>query len=202
MNRRGPLAELGNIPNLLTLGRIMAIPIFLVFLFYGSRMSSFIAACLFIVASLTDVVDGFLARRMGLITTMGKFLDPIADKLLVMAALVMLLSLGRVPAWVVIVILSREFIITALRTLAMSEGVVIAAGQGGKWKTSLQMVGLMGLILHYPYRIDFLILDVDVDLHRVGVWLIYISLVPAVLSAVAYFQGFWEALEAGPADET
>ncbi|MDF1565731.1 MAG: CDP-diacylglycerol--glycerol-3-phosphate 3-phosphatidyltransferase [Deltaproteobacteria bacterium] len=193
--RRGPLAELGNLPNLLTLGRVLLIPIFLVFLFYGSRFSSAVAAFLFIGASLTDVVDGFLARRMNLITTMGKFLDPIADKLLVMSALVMLLSLGRVPAWVVILILAREFIISALRTLAMSEGVVIAAGQGGKWKTSLQMVGLIGLILHYPYRIDFLFFEADLDLHRMGLWLVYISLVPAILSGVAYFQGFWEAVE-------
>lgn len=195
MARRTLLGELLNAPNLITLGRVFLIPVFLGFLYYDSRLNSFIAAVLFIVAGLSDVVDGFLARRLGLITVLGKFLDPIADKLMVMAALVMLQSLGRIPAWVVIVILAREFIISALRTLAMSEGVVIAAGQGGKWKTSLQVLALVGLIIHYPYVIDFVVLREEVSPHRVGLWVLYISLVPSVLSAVQYFKGFWRAVQ-------
>lgn len=177
------------------MGRVLLVPVFVAFLYYESPLTSFIAAILFLVAGLTDVIDGFVARRWGLVTVLGKFLDPIADKLLVMAALVMLLSLGRVPAWVVIVILAREFIISALRTLAMSEGAVIAAGQGGKWKTSLQVVGLIGLIIHYPYAIDFLITEVTVDFNRVGLWLLYISLIPMVWSALEYFWGFWTAVQ-------
>jgi CDP-diacylglycerol--glycerol-3-phosphate 3-phosphatidyltransferase len=199
MVRRRILAEIWNLPNLLTLGRIVLIPAFLMVLHQGSRLASFVAASLFIVAGLTDVVDGFLARRLGLITVVGKFLDPIADKLLVMSALVMLLAMGRVPAWVVIVILARDLVISALRTLAMSEGVVIAAGQGGKWKTSLQVVGLIGLILHFPYRIDFLLFEVDLDLHRVGIWILYLSLVPGILSAFDYLRSFFERMaEEGP----
>ncbi len=195
MARRRLTEEALNLPNMLTLGRILLIPVFCVFLYYETRLNSFIAALLFIAAGLTDVVDGFLARRLNLITVLGKFLDPIADKLMVMAALVMLLALGRVPAWVVIVILAREFVISALRTLAMSEGVVIAAGQGGKWKTSLQVLGLVGLIIHYRYAIDFVVAQVNVDVGRLGLWLLYLSVVPAILSAVEYFRSFWLAVQ-------
>lgn len=208
MARRRLSEEVLNLPNMLTLGRIVLIPIFLVFLWHETRLNSFIAAMLFLAAGLTDIVDGALARRMGLVTVLGKFLDPIADKLMVMAALVMLQALGRVPAWVVIVIIARELVISALRTLAMSEGVVIAAGQGGKWKTSLQVVGLVGLIIHYRYPIDFAIVQVNIDVGRTGLWLLYISLVPAIFSAVDYFMGFWhavgekEASTADVADET
>jgi CDP-diacylglycerol---glycerol-3-phosphate 3-phosphatidyltransferase len=193
--RRTLRQELFTVPNLLTLGRILLVPVFLLYLYYESPLNSFIAAMLFILAGLTDVIDGWVARKWQLVTVLGKFLDPIADKLLVMAALVMLLALGRVPSWVVIVIISRELIISALRTLAMSEGVVIAAGQGGKWKTSLQVLGLIGLIIHYPYVVDFFFTQVDLDFNRVGLWLLYISIVPMVWSAVQYFWGFWVAVQ-------
>ncbi len=195
MARRTLRKEALTVPNLLTLGRIALIPVFLVFLCRDTPLASFIAACLFLLAGLTDVIDGFVARRWQLVTILGKFLDPIADKLLVMAALVMLQSLGRVPAWVVIIILARELIITALRTLAMSEGVVISAGQGGKWKTGIQIIGLIALIIHYPYLVDFLVTEVTLDFNRVGLWLIYISLIPMVWSAAQYFWGFWLAVE-------
>ena len=182
-------------PNLLTMGRILLVPVFVGFLYYESPLNSFIAALLFLLAGLTDVIDGFVARRWQLVSVLGKFLDPIADKLLVMAALVMLQSLGRIPAWLVIVILARELIITALRTLAMSEGVVMSAGQGGKWKTSLQIVGLIALIIHYPYEVDFLVVQVFLDFNRLGLWLLFISLVPMVWSALEYFWSFWVAVQ-------
>ncbi len=195
MSRRSLKRELLNLPNLLTLGRILIIPLFVGLLYFENRVTSFWAAVLFIVAGLTDIVDGLLARRMGLVTVLGKFMDPIADKLLVMSALVMLLYLGRVPAWVVIVILAREFIISALRTLAMSEGVVIAAAPGGKLKTSLQVTALVALIIHYRYPFDFFFLwPVELDAHRVGIWVLYLSLIPGILSAVDYFRAFWAAL--------
>ena len=197
MSRRSLKQELLNVPNLLTLGRILLIPVFLVVLARGGRGSSFVAAWIFIVAGLTDIIDGYLARRFNLITVIGKFLDPIADKLMVMAALVMLQHLGRVPAWVVIVVLAREFVINALRTLAMSEGVVIAAGAGGKLKTSTQIVALVALVIHYTYTIDFFFFEAEVSAHRVGIWLLYISLVPGVLSAIDYFRGFWAGLDQG-----
>ena len=103
-------------------------------------------------AAITDVVDGWLARRMGLVTVIGKFLDPLADKLIVLAAMVMLVRLGRFPAWVAILLLSREFVVTGLRQIAASEGMVIAAGQEGKWKTALQLVGIIALLRALPAR--------------------------------------------------
>jgi CDP-diacylglycerol--glycerol-3-phosphate 3-phosphatidyltransferase len=124
--------ELRSSPNLVTLVRIGAIPIFVVFTYYESRLHSFVAACLYIVVAATDVLDGWMARRMNLVTVIGKFLDPLADKLIAMAALVMLVYLGRVAAWVVVVLMAREFAVTGLRSMAMSEGIVIAAGQEGK----------------------------------------------------------------------
>ncbi len=175
--------ELGNLPNMITMGRILVIPFFIVLLVYESRRNCFFAAVIYSLAAISDVVDGWLARKRNLITTIGKFLDPIADKLIVMSALVMLLRVGRVPAWVVIVIVAREFIINGLRSIAAGEGLVIAAGQGGKWKTSLQLVAIICLLTHYPYTIDIFVDTVSVDFHVVGIWLLYISLVPSVLSA-------------------
>lgn len=201
MAKRSLKKEALTAPNILTMGRILLIPVFLGFLYYESPLNSFIAALLFLLAGLTDVIDGFVARKWQLVTVLGKFLDPIADKLLVMSALVMLQSLGRIPAWLVIVILAREFIISALRILAISEGVVIAAGQGGKWKTSLQVVGLIGVIIHYPYFVDFIVAEAVIDFNRTGVWLLYISLVPMLWSAGEYFWGFWTALQEKEAAE-
>src|SRR5512136_2087505 len=120
----------------------------------------------------------------------GKFLDPLADKLIVISTLVMLVHLGRVAAWVVIVIMAREFIVTGLRTIAMSEGIVIAAGQEGKYKTSLQIAGISFLLLHYRYPTDFLVREVDVDANVVGTWLLYASVAFSVWSAVVYVRDF------------
>src|ERR671925_418532 len=116
-----------NIPNIITLIRIALIPVMAVLLLSPSKEAGFWAAAVFAVASITDWLDGYLARRMGIVTVFGKFLDPIADKLIVMAALIMILPFDRVPAWMVLVILGREMIITGLRGIASTEGVVIAA---------------------------------------------------------------------------
>ncbi|HEY6105894.1 MAG TPA: CDP-diacylglycerol--glycerol-3-phosphate 3-phosphatidyltransferase, partial [Anaeromyxobacteraceae bacterium] len=131
--------EFWNLPNGITLARIASIPVFLVFTWYESRLNSLLAALLFTAAGATDFLDGWVARRRGLVTVIGKIMDPLADKLVVVSALVMLVHLGRVAAWVVIVIMAREFIITGLRAVASSEGIVIAASQEGKYKTSLQI---------------------------------------------------------------
>ena len=130
--------ELLNAPNLLTLGRIALIPVFLALLTYENRRNSFLAAAVYSVAALSDWLDGWLARVSGKVTTLGKFLDPLADKVIVLSALVMLVRLGRAPVWVVVVIVAREFLISGLRTIAVSEGLVISASQGGKWKTRLR----------------------------------------------------------------
>jgi CDP-diacylglycerol--glycerol-3-phosphate 3-phosphatidyltransferase len=182
--------DLWNLPNAITLVRIAAIPVFLVFTYFESRLNSFIAALVYAVTAATDFVDGYLARRMNLVTVIGKFLDPLADKLIAMSALVMLVHLGRVGAWVVILILAREFAITGLRSIAMSEGIVIAAGQEGKYKTALQLAAIVFLLLHYRYPIDFLVVTLDVDANRVGTLLLYISVVFSVWSAVVYTRNF------------
>jgi CDP-diacylglycerol--glycerol-3-phosphate 3-phosphatidyltransferase len=182
--------DLWNVPNAITLVRIAAIPVFLVFTYYESRLNSFIAALVYALTAATDFLDGWLARRMNLVTVIGKFLDPLADKLIAMAAMVMLVHLGRVGAWIVILLLAREFAITGLRTIAMSEGIVIAAGREGKYKTALQLAGIVFLLLHYRYPIDFLVVTLDVDANRVGTLLLYASLVFSLWSAVVYTYEF------------
>jgi CDP-diacylglycerol--glycerol-3-phosphate 3-phosphatidyltransferase len=192
MTRRERLRnELLNAPNLMTLGRIALIPVFLWLLAYESRHNSFIAAAIFAIAALSDWIDGWLARVSGKVTTLGRFLDPLADKIIVLSALVELLRLGRVPAWVVVVILAREFLISGLRTIAVSEGLVISASQGGKWKTSLQLCGIICLMLHYHYPIDYLFGTVMTDFHAVGSMLLYLSLIPGIASAVQYVREFY-----------
>jgi CDP-diacylglycerol---glycerol-3-phosphate 3-phosphatidyltransferase len=146
------------------------------------------------VAAVTDVIDGVLARRMHLVTVLGKFLDPLADKLIVMAALVMLVRLGRVPAWVVIVLLAREFLVTGLRSIAASEGMVIAAGQEGKWKTSLQLTGIIALCVHYTHPLDLIWWTFPVNYNAVGQVLLYISVFFSVWSGVGYFRAFGQML--------
>jgi CDP-diacylglycerol--glycerol-3-phosphate 3-phosphatidyltransferase len=196
---RSVAREFLNLPNAITLTRIAMIPVFLWFTFHESRVDSFIACVVYGVTGATDFLDGWVARRKNLVTVIGKFLDPLADKLIVMAALVMLVHLGRVQAWVVIVIMAREFIVTGLRTIAMSEGIVIAAGQEGKHKTAFQVAAICFLLLHYTYPIDAIFFSFDLDGNRVGTWLLYISLVFSVVSAVKYFVSFIRAVYRIPA---
>ncbi len=131
-----------NLPNKLTVARVIMIPFFVVFLLtpLGGAASNWIALGLFIAASLTDLWDGKIARKYGLVTNFGKFMDPLADKLLVCAALICLVALERIPAWMVILIISREFIISGFRLIASDNGRVIAASYWGKFKTTFQMV--------------------------------------------------------------
>jgi CDP-diacylglycerol--glycerol-3-phosphate 3-phosphatidyltransferase len=190
---RGPsplLKEFWNLPNMLTMGRIAVIPLFVWFTYDADPFYSFLAAGLFTLAAVTDVLDGFLARRWNMITVVGKLLDPLADKLIVMAAMVMMTRLGRIPAWVVIVLLSRELIVSGLRQIAASEGLVIAAGQEGKWKTSLQLTGMIALCVHYVHPINFGLVTVDIDFNLVGKVLVYLSTAFSVWSAGTYFRLF------------
>ncbi len=133
-----------NLPNKLTLGRIFAIPVFIILLLMGYRV---IATVIFIAAAFTDMLDGKIARKYNLVTNFGKLMDPLADKLLTMSAFLCLVELGQIPAWMVIVILGREFIITGMRQVAAAEGIVIAAGWSGKIKTVLQMTAIPILLL-------------------------------------------------------
>jgi CDP-diacylglycerol---glycerol-3-phosphate 3-phosphatidyltransferase len=195
--------DLLNAPNAITAVRIAMIPLILAFTYYEGRVNSFVAGGLFALTGATDFLDGWLARRTGKVTVVGKFLDPLADKLIVMAVLIMLVHLGRVPAWVVILILAREFTVTGLRTMAMSEGIVIAAGQEGKYKTILQIAAISFLLIHYKYRVDFIAFEVDVDANIVGTWLLYLSVAFSLWSAWVYIRDFFRAVYApdpeGPA---
>lgn len=192
MTRRERLRdELLNAPNLLTLGRIAMIPAFLYLLLYENRRNSFFAAAIYAVCALSDWLDGWLARVSGKVTTLGKFLDPLADKVIVLSALVMLVRLGRAPVWVVVVIVAREFLISGLRTVAATEGLLISASQGGKWKTSLQLTGIICLMLHYHYPIDYFFGTVMTDFHAVGLSLLYLSLLPGIASAIDYVRDFY-----------
>jgi CDP-diacylglycerol--glycerol-3-phosphate 3-phosphatidyltransferase len=154
-----------NLPNALSLARVFLAPLVLLFLTLQIKtpfpfltilgadrpnLGDGLAAGVFIVAALTDSLDGYIARRHKLVTTLGKFIDPLADKVLVIAAMVALVELQRIPAWIVVVIITREFVVTGLRLVASAEGVVIAASRGGKIKTVFQIIALSLLILKLP----------------------------------------------------
>lgn len=185
-----------NLPNLLTFARILMIPVVLLLLARGAPRDCFWAACVYSLAAITDMLDGYLARRQGLVSVLGKFLDPLADKLIVTATLVWLVPMGRISAWAVVLLISREITITALRSIASTEGLVIAAGDGGKVKTALQMIGIVCLILGYPYRIHLGIDFGVVDVVHVGRLLIYLSLVFSLASAAQYMGLFIDAIDA------
>ena len=196
--RRKSVAEDAlNLPNLLTLGRVAAIPFFVWLLDSPTPERGFWACLVFTAAAVTDILDGYLARKLGVVSVLGKFLDPLADKLIVMAALVWLVSLARVPAWVVVLLLAREISVTGLRSVAASEGVVIGAGNEGKTKTALQMIGIVALVLGHPYHLSYLGIDLGiVDMVHVGQLLIYLSLLFSFASAAQYVRLFFAAVEA------
>src|ERR1017187_1675342 len=196
--RRRSLAEDAlNIPNLLTFGRVLAIPFFVWLLDVPSPVRGFWAAIVFTLAAITDMLDGYLARKLNVVSVLGKFLDPLADKLIVMAALVWMVPMGRIPAWVVVVLLGRELSVTGLRSVAASEGVVISAGNEGKTKTALQMIGIIALLLGYPYHLAYAGFDLGVvDLVHVGRTLVYLSLLFSFASAAQYVRLFSAAGEA------
>jgi CDP-diacylglycerol--glycerol-3-phosphate 3-phosphatidyltransferase len=133
-------------------------------------------------AFITDILDGFYARKYGAVTVLGKFLDPLADKILVSSTLIMLMALDRIPAWVVILIVARELAITGLRSIAVSEGVVIQASSLGKYKTIFQSVATLGLCLHYEY--------LKIDFHVVGMLFLWVALILTLWSGWAYLRQF------------
>lgn len=196
--RRRSLAEDAlNVPNLLTFGRIVAIPFFVWLLDVPTPVRGFWAAIVFTAAAITDMLDGYLARKLGVVSVLGKFLDPLADKLIVMAALVWMVPMGRIPAWVVVVLLGRELSVTGLRSVAASEGVVIAAGNEGKTKTALQMIGIIALCIGYPFHMAYGGINLGVvDLVHVGTALVVLSLLFSFASAAQYVRLFAAAVEA------
>jgi CDP-diacylglycerol--glycerol-3-phosphate 3-phosphatidyltransferase len=172
-----------NLPNALTILRILAIPIIVLLLFYPGKMASLFASIIFLFAAITDGLDGYIARRQNIVTTLGKFLDPMADKLLVITSLIMLIHLGRVPAWIVAIIAGREIAVTGLRAIAINEGIVISASRLGKYKTLLQVIATTTLICHYSYY--------SIDFHNVGMIFLWAALVLTVGSGLDYFRGFF-----------
>src|SRR6185312_12704972 len=179
--------------NMLTFLRILMIPAVLVLLDRGAPRDCYWAAWVYALAAITDLLDGWLARYQGLVSILGKFLDPLADKLIVAATLVWMVPMGRIPAWAVVLLISREITITALRS--------IAAGEGGKAKTALQMIGIICLLLGYPYEISLGIVDFGrVDLVHVGRLLIYCSLFFSITSAARYMGLFADAIDAKKGD--
>lgn len=173
------------------------IPLCLWLLDQDTPRSGFWAALVFTAAALTDVLDGYLARKLNVVSVLGKLIDPLADKLIVMACLIWMVKMDRMPAWAVIVLLAREFSVTSLRSVAASEGVIISAGQEGKTKTALQMLGIIVLLSGYPYHLSYLGLDLGlVDLAKVGRVLVYLSLIFSVASAAQYLSLFSDAVAA------
>ena len=167
-----------NLANKITIFRVFLVPVFMVVLYSNIRYSTYIAAVIFIFAALTDTLDGYIARSRNLVTNFGKFVDPLADKILVSAALISLVELGRVPAWVVIVIIAREFTITGFRVIAASEGVTIAASPLGKFKTITQLIAIPLLLLNnFPFQAT----NIPVD-----IIMLYVSLIFTILSGVDY----------------
>jgi CDP-diacylglycerol--glycerol-3-phosphate 3-phosphatidyltransferase len=177
-------------PNLLTGARIAAVPLVMLLLFFPGRMASFLGALCFMLAGATDFLDGFLARRRRLVSRLGKFMDPLADKLLVSVALIMLIPMGRVPAWMAFLIVGREMAVTGLRGLAATEGIVLAPDRWAKAKTLLQMAALTALILHYPY--------IGINFHELGIVLLWLALIATLVSGVSYFWSFFQQYKESP----
>ena len=174
-----------NLPNKLTIARVIMIPLFLICLYLNIGCGKYIAVGIFILASLTDLLDGKIARKYNLVTNFGKFMDPLADKLLVCSALIALVDLERIEAWIVIIIIAREFIISGFRLVASDNGVVIAASYWGKFKTASQMVTVILLVLNIQNTV-FTVL---------GTVFIYISLVLTVVSLIDYIAKNKEVLK-------
>jgi CDP-diacylglycerol--glycerol-3-phosphate 3-phosphatidyltransferase len=176
-------AIIWNVPNLLSFFRIGTIPCVVVCLFFPGPLASFLAALFFCIASLTDLLDGYIARQQKSETAVGKLLDPLADKLLITSAFIMLIPLGRIPAWVVVLIVGREVAVTGLRGIASVEGLVIAASRWGKVKTIFQFSALVGLLLHYEY--------LGIDFQFLGTLVLWVALVITLWSGVDYFIKFY-----------
>lgn len=167
-----------NLPNKLTVFRVILVPFFVAFLLLSKSAESmkWIALILFIAASLTDLLDGKIARKYNLVTTFGKFMDPLADKILTISGMICLIELGRIPSWIVVIIVAREFIISGFRLIATEHGIVIAANYWGKWKTTFQMIMIILMIANLP------------SLAMVTNIVMWIALALTIISLVTYIQ--------------
>lgn len=178
-----------NTANKLTIFRMILVPVFMIFLFSDISNAQYIAAAIFILASITDALDGHIARSRNQITNFGKFMDPLADKILVSSALISMIELGKIPAWVVVVIIAREFAITGLRVIAASEGITIAANKLGKIKTITQLIAIIALLFNnYPFRL------INLPFDQI---MIYIAVFFTIISGIDYIYKNKEVLHSG-----
>ncbi len=176
------------LPNLLSLFRILIIPVLVYLLSFSDPKSALLAAGLFLIAAITDYFDGYLARRNKSVSDVGKILDPLADKLMVASALIMLAAMDRpnepsVPAWLVVIILARESAVTVIRGIALAEGIVMHAESLGKYKFVLQAYAVVGLLIHYRYW--------GLDFYAAGLYFLMLSAVIALWSGVNYHVQFF-----------
>jgi CDP-diacylglycerol---glycerol-3-phosphate 3-phosphatidyltransferase len=185
---KGPRVYM-NLPNKLTLGRIFLVPFVIVFLVVGEKVPNYTAGAIFLAAVLTDWLDGRIARTTRQVTTLGKLLDPIADKLLISTALIALVQIGRAPAWMVVLIVGRELAITGLRTVAASQSIIIHASNFGKYKMLAEVAAVTFLILDWPPQWDF------IDTPSLGFLCLWAAIVLSVASGIDYFLKFWKLID-------
>jgi len=174
-------------PNSLTLFRVIAVPIIVILMIFPNRMNAFLAGILFSIAAITDYFDGYLARTRGLVTNLGKVMDPVADKLLVSSAFIMLASHGWVPAWMVCIIVGREIAITGLRNIIAGEGQDVSASWLGKYKTGFQIAAAIPLLIHYRF--------LGLNSHAIGMFFLWGALVFTLWSGADYFIKFRKLLQ-------
>jgi CDP-diacylglycerol--glycerol-3-phosphate 3-phosphatidyltransferase len=179
-----------NLPNLITLARILLIPVFVILFSTPTPDRSLNAAIIFVIAAVSDLLDGYIARRTGQVTTLGKLLDPIADKLLVLSALILLVNIDRVSALVAILVIAREVAVTGIRAIAAGEGMIIPAETTGKYKMALQVVAITFLILEGTSLAEL------GNLHLAGMATLYLSLVLGYVSGGQYVWSFWKQVVA------
>lgn len=181
MNKR---REIWNLPNSITLVRISVVPFLFFLLSSPGPFWSLVLAALFVLAALTDFLDGYIARKYDLITTMGKFLDPLADKLIVNTAMILMIPIGRIDAWIVVIIIIRDLIVDGIRSIASSEGIYIQASVLGKQKTVAQIIAVTALMIHYPF--------LGLNAHLVGTAILYAALLLTVYSGLDYLFKFYQ----------
>ena len=174
-------------PNGLTLFRIAVVPVIVILLLFPNRLCTFLAAMLFSAAAITDYLDGFYARRRGMVSTLGKVMDPVADKLLVSSAFIMLTSLGWVPAWMVCIIIGREMAVTGLRNIIAGKGEDLSASMLGKYKTGFQIAAAIPLLIHYPLF--------GLNAQAIGEVMLWGALIFTIWSGADYFIKFRRLLQ-------
>lgn len=174
------LREPANLPNILTCSRILIVPLIIALLYFDGRWLNLLTAILVVLAAITDALDGHLARKYDFESNLGRLLDPLADKILLLSTMVMLVYMHRAPAWMVCLILCRETAVTGLRAIAAEKGKVIAASAMAKYKTIFQIVAVVALVIHYPF--------LGADAHSVGIFFLWVALIYTLWTGYSYFK--------------